>query len=501
MRVLVELRPALEGHAGIPQETRLLFRGLQGLPEAQVEGLLQTGGRVIAAGLPADPQRFEHWPTHRRLNRLARVIVSMQAADEPGRLARLRYLLRQVGAPAAMLAGALLGVRQSLSRFLPAQFEDFVWRSLFAKTLPVEDFGVVTQARYRVACVPWSAMHAGGVFTRRFGRAVYPRLDTRGYDVMIAETPYPGRVRSPTRLVVRYHDSVPLLMPHTIVDRSFHQAAHYEALKRNVNDGAWFACVSEATRRDLVSIFPQVEPRALSIPNMVSQAYFRDDAPADRIPDILLTRGHRLVDSKAAVYRRQSGMLRRPAFPEGPVEYLLMVSTLEPRKNHLTLLRAWERLHRAGYSQLRLVLVGALGWDSDLVVRKLLPWAARGLVQVLDDVPAAELRLLYRYARVTVCPSLGEGFGYSGVEAMRCGGIVAASELPVHREVYGDAAEYFDPYSVSDLTQTLQRLLGPEAQQRRSELETRGAVVAAQYLPERVLPQWQTFLDGLEARA
>ncbi|MDR7927306.1 hypothetical protein RIE95_09980 [Acidithiobacillus thiooxidans] len=49
---------------------------------------------------------------------------------------------------------------------------------------------------------------------------------------------------------------------------------------------------------------------------------------------------------------------------------------------------------------------------------------------MLHSVPAEALRLLFRQAVVTVCPSVGEGFDFSGVEAMRCGGVVAASDIP-----------------------------------------------------------------------
>ncbi len=130
-------------------------------------------------------------------------------------------------------------------------------------------------------------------------------------------------------------------------------------------------------------------------------------------------------------------------------------------------------------------------------MRKLLPWVARGQVHVLEDVPAADLRLLYRHASATVCPSFGEGFGFSGVEAMRCGGVVAASDLPVHREVYGDAAEYFNPYSSRDLAQALGRLLGTESQPRRAHLMAAGASIAARYLPDQMLPRWHTFFSSM----
>jgi glycosyltransferase involved in cell wall biosynthesis len=114
-------------------------------------------------------------------------------------------------------------------------------------------------------------------------------------------------------------------------------------------------------------------------------------------------------------------------------------------------------------------------------------------------VPADELRLLYRHASATVCPSFGEGFDYSGVEAMRCGGVVAASDIPVHREVFGEAAEYFSPYSAEELAAALGRLVGAgeAVTARRQALAAAGDAVSARYLPENVLPQWQEFLSSL----
>jgi glycosyltransferase involved in cell wall biosynthesis len=113
---------------------------------------------------------------------------------------------------------------------------------------------------------------------------------------------------------------------------------------------------------------------------------------------------------------------------------------------------------------------------------------------MLEDVPSPELRLLYKHARATICPSFAEGFDLSGVEAMMSGGVVVASDIAVHREIYTDAAEYFNPYSVDDLMLATQALLDPACSSRRSALVSKGAEVARRYVSAAILPKWQSFL-------
>lgn len=497
MKILLEMRPALEGHAGIPQETRLAFQGLNTLPGVSVDGLIQSGSRVLARGLPArrrgQPTLASTLPRDEQVNRLARVVISLRETPRALLPKAVGSALDLASSGTAMALRQALGLTLELTHFDATHFRDFVWQTLFAKTLDARHLDEVVRAAYRVATVPWGAMHRFGMLTRSLtGRARYPRLDTRGYDVMIAETPYPARLTRGTRMVVRYHDAIPLLMPHTISDKAYHQASHYQALRSNVREGAFFSCVSEATRADLVSIFPEAESRAVTIPNMVSDAYFAEDSPRVRVPEILHTRRH-------GAPLRNGGHSLPPVGADGSFDYLLMVSTIEPRKNHLALLSAWERLRTEGRRALRLVLVGELGWSHKPIVRRFRPWLESGELVMLENVPSDELRLLYRHASITVCPSLYEGFDFSGIEAMRSGGAVAASDIPVHRDVFSDAAEYFDPYSVESQAGALARLLGDSGAARRGDLVAAGARVSAAYLPERVLPQWQAFLQKVHA--
>src|SRR5882724_3709001 len=295
---------------------------------------------------------------------------------------------------------------------------DFVWRKFFARTLPPEDFELVMRAAFRIARIPWNAMHVCGLVTRKMGYPLYPRLDTSDFDVMIAETPYPATVSNNTRLVIRYHDAIPLLMPHTIVDRRFHQAFHYRALRKNVESGAWFVCVSNATRRDLVSVFPQAEARSITIHNMVSRHYTDEPSDARRIPEIVRTRINTRIKPSMDVSLVRELLDEAASAPT--FDYLLVVSTIEPRKNHLALLSAWEKLRVESFPKLKMLIVGSLGWHHKQIVRRFQPWLERGEAFFLEDVPVTELRVLYSHARATVCPSVAEGFDFSGVEAMKC---------------------------------------------------------------------------------
>jgi glycosyltransferase involved in cell wall biosynthesis len=487
LRVLLELRPALGGHAGIPQATRLLFRSLAMLDDVHVEGLMQSGEQMLGRGLPPRGLGLlSPLPTHEQLNRLGRVVISIEQGVWDLHASATAHTI-------FMALKHLVGGKQHLTRFDAQHFHDFVWRRFFARTLPPEDLEIVMRAAFRIARIPWSAMHICALVTRKFGYPLYPRLDTSDFDVMIAETPYPATVAKNTQLIIRYHDAIPLLMPHTISDRRLHQAFHYRALRKNVESGAWFVCVSDATRKDLLSIFPQVEARSLTIYNTVSHDYFIERSPPTQIPEIVRTRLNcRIKPPLDPALKRH--LLEDPRGVD-PLEYLLIVATIEPRKNHLNLLAAWQQLRVQRFPRLKMIIVGALGWHHKQIVRKFRPWLERGDAFLLEDVLASELRLLYCHACATVCPSFGEGFDFSGVEAMRSGGAVVASDIPVHREIYSDAAEFFNPYSVEDLARAINSVINPKNRSRRGELVGRGACVASRYTQESILPKWRDILS------
>jgi glycosyltransferase involved in cell wall biosynthesis len=491
IRVLVDLKPALDGYAGIPQESRLLYRGLSSLPELRTEGLIQHGSRRLR---PALALRGKPLSEDKRINRLSRFVVSVYQNPQGNLLETLQDKLSKLYTRHWMRLKTNLGISLPMSQFDATHFEDFVWRTFFSKTLNASDKPGFKSAHYRVLADSRNTMHRAGLAGLKYSNTTgYPILDTRDFDYFLTQTPFPGRIKRSTTMIVRYHDAVPILMPHTISDKAFHQASHFHALKDNVDSGAWFSCISEATRADLIKIFPKAESRSSVIHNMVSDEYSMRPASRAMVQQIVR---NRTADFDGV---KSSGVFDLDRASQ-PVRYLLMVSTIEPRKNHMLLIQAWEQLRYTHHPELKIIFVGNVGWDYAPVLKAFKPWAERGDLFWLSNVPSAELRVLYQHAAVTVCPGLAEGFDYSGVEAMKCGCPVAASDIPVHREIFQNASSYFNTYDVEDAAAVLHGLLQEVGPSRLTELRQAGERVSAQYAADRIMPQWQAFFMRLQAQ-
>lgn len=151
-----------------------------------------------------------------------------------------------------------------------------------------------------------------------------------------------------------------------------------------------------------------------------------------------------------------------------PRGYALSVGTLEPRKNLETLLEAWRALRRRrGAAAPPLVLCGAFGWKSG-ALRSLVETArTEGWLHHLGYMDEASLGALYRNARLFVFPSRYEGFGLPVLEAFGAGVPVVASDLPVIRELGGDAALYAPPRDVEAWVEVIETLLDDRELARR----------------------------------
>lgn len=121
----------------------------------------------------------------------------------------------------------------------------------------------------------------------------------------------------------------------------------------------------------------------------------------------------------------------------------LMVGMLSPRKNHGLAIDAFDQLWARG-SEVNLVIAGKLGWDTEVLVKRIQSHPQYGhRLFWLNDVRDGDLEYGYQHAAGLITTSLAEGFNLPIVEALSRGCPVLATDLPVHREVGGSHAVYF----------------------------------------------------------
>lgn len=137
-------------------------------------------------------------------------------------------------------------------------------------------------------------------------------------------------------------------------------------------------------------------------------------------------------------------------------EYILSVGRIEPRKNHLGLIRAYAQLSK---SAAPLVIVGQRDFGFEQVYQLICDLKLKERVMILEDVLMDELAALYRHARLFVYPSWAEGFGMPPLEAMASGVPVISSNTTSMPEVLGEAALLVDPGDEDALKRAMERLL------------------------------------------
>lgn len=162
-------------------------------------------------------------------------------------------------------------------------------------------------------------------------------------------------------------------------------------------------------------------------------------------------------------------------------QFLLYVGQQSDYKNIRRLMQAHQEL-RKRHPELLLVLVGKLTGKHGVSLTRNKRWAeSQGFEGILftDFVPDEQLSWLYQHCATYVFPSLMEGFGLPGLEAMASGAPVASSNTTCLPEVYQNGAHYFNPLDIADMTNKIDDILSDE--RLRKTLIVAGKEVAQQY--------------------
>jgi glycosyltransferase involved in cell wall biosynthesis len=138
--------------------------------------------------------------------------------------------------------------------------------------------------------------------------------------------------------------------------------------------------------------------------------------------------------------------------------FFLFVGNAYPHKNTERLVDAFSIVLKE-YPQTKLVFVGKKNYFYNRLEEKVKKLHLQDSIIFTGGIKDAELTALYRQAEALVFPSLMEGFGLPGLEAMSTKTLVLASDIPVFREVYEDAAVYFDPKNTHEIAEVMTDVL------------------------------------------
>jgi glycosyltransferase involved in cell wall biosynthesis len=260
-------------------------------------------------------------------------------------------------------------------------------------------------------------------FVENFTRTVAVPEPWHVHNSVVARAPF-GRLRGRVRLGRRSFVYAPHMRPFLAAANqavTVHDLIHHDYPTRNVVENAFnnavlprllrrlavILTVSQTSKRGLCDLYGLPPDRVQVVPNGIDLAEWR---PSGRPP------------------------ASNPA-------YLLVVTANRPYKNTVELLEH----HRLWADRYRLVIVSTRGRYGGVVRDSIRTLGLEQVVDLRDDITERELVRLYQDCTAAVYPSLTEGFGRPALEAMAAGRPVILSDIPVHKENFGEAAIFVTP--------------------------------------------------------
>lgn len=230
-----------------------------------------------------------------------------------------------------------------------------------------------------------------------------------------------------------------------------------------VREGTRVSTISEAVAADMTGFCVAYQNQAITAPQIVAQP--------------LPIEAH--LASPEVVDRLSSSVLGVPGLP-----LVVSVSSIEPRKNQLSILLAAERLWNEGH-KFQLLFIAGSGWKRENFDNALAELQARGRpVRVVSRASEEFLWAAYQLARFSVFVSITEGFGLPAAESIAAGTPVVLSSHGSMREIgEGGGAEFVNAHNLTDITSAMHRLLTDDNRLNELRAQARG----------RQLPTWDEY--------
>jgi glycosyltransferase involved in cell wall biosynthesis len=267
-----------------------------------------------------------------------------------------------------------------------------------------------------------------------------PRVEAGGADVVFLSNIIFGAVSEKTKLIVTIHDlSFERYPEHFSAKRRlWHMFINPKKICRRADK---IIAVSESTKNDVVALYKIPSKKVEVIYSAVDEKF-----------RIISRNDQKLLEVKEK-YRL-------------PYKFILYLGTIEPRKNIIGIIRAFDELqleaHKAGNMDIlkyKLIIAGAKGWLSQEIFQEKRKAQFRDHIQRIRFVRDEDKEYVYNLASLFVYPSFFEGFGFPPLEAMRCGVPVIASNNSSLPEIVGDGGILVDPDKPEEIFRAMKEVV------------------------------------------
>ena len=301
-----------------------------------------------------------------------------------------------------------------------------VWANAWKKELSVDSTGQIDT----MTSWPNKLLHSSARFINK------PRLDRlTDYeaDVFWAPNPHFISLSSELPFALTIHDLSFVRYPEffSTKQRLWHRTTSPKGLCKKASA---ILAVSKHTKRDLVEIYGIPDKKIHVTYEGCGEEYFES-----------------LGDKRLTEVSVRLGL---------PERFILQVGTLEPRKNHISTITAFNLIKQnSRYKELGLVIAGPRGWNNRDILSAVAESPYRDEIIILGFVEKKDKPAIYQLAEVMAFPSFYEGFGLPPLEAMASGTPVVASFSASLGEVVHDAGILIDPYRPVELAEALEAVL------------------------------------------
>ncbi|MEA1937157.1 MAG: glycosyltransferase family 1 protein [Patescibacteria group bacterium] len=268
----------------------------------------------------------------------------------------------------------------------------------------------------------------------------YPKIDEllKGVEVFFSPHIFLSSVSQKCKTVTTFHDLSFEKYPE-FYSRGKNYWHFSMSPKKQARQADRIIAVSKSTKDDLVSSY---------------------DADPDKIEVI-----YSGVDNELGIENNELGILEVKKKYKLPEKYILYLGTLEPRKNIIGLIKAFElfkksyKLQAADY---KLIIAGSKGWLYKDIFKTVNNSLAKNDIIFTGFIKDEDKSALYGNAELFVYPSFYEGFGFPPLEAMTYGTPVITSNFSSLPEAVGDAAIMINPYNLDELAEAMRMVLADD---------------------------------------